>query len=563
MTGLLPMSGRTNRKSSHSFSVRSFVLFSIFAAALAGLGCSESVDSDGPTEERMPTVDGAHLGYRDARWIDGGDGDGGVGDVPPGSGEGTPGYRPQDEDRYLSRPLPILMFTVGKPIQRDMEVPGKLVVIEDHDGSHAGLYARNPTLVTEIGIEGRGRSSWDYAQKPYGFETQDATGNDKTVTLLGLPPESDFVLHSCYSDKTCMRNALTYRLGQELGRPQGRWAPRTRYVEVFIDGMYQGLYLLVERIKRDKQRINIQKAADDPAVGDVTGGYIFSQEGNEPRPMRTWPSAVSTNHNWHHREPRGEEITPGQRKYLQEAVAEFERLLMRDRLGEETLKKIDLDSFVDYVLLQELTNNIDAFWKSWFMFKQPDPLGGRYVMGPVWDHDLAFGNAGYAKGHCATVLVAATARTPFRQVFAEPLFRDRLRCRWDRLRQPGGALDIAALEGRILAFQRHIQIAKERDRMRWMNIGKWIWPNNYVGTTFIDEVLYLRYWLRKRLAWLDENLPGTCTEVPKPAPVAVGTPPLPVKETMPRVTPMALQAPAYVEIEGAVNPAVAQWACPK
>jgi hypothetical protein len=526
--------------------------------------CGEN-ESDGAIEERAPTVDGAHRGYRDARWADGeGEGDGGA-----GNGDDPPNVVPPGGDYgYLRRPVPILQFTVGKEIQREVEVRGKLVVIEDHDGTHTGLAARPAALTSDVGIEGRGRSSWDYAQKPYGFEIQDAAGMSRAVALLGLPVESDFVLHSCYADKTCMRNALTYALGRDLGRAAGRWAPRTRYVEVFIDGTYKGLYLLVERIKRDKQRLNIQKPAGDPALGDVTGGYIFSQEGNEPRPMRTWPSVMSSNHNWHHREPRGEEITPAQRKYLMDSVAEFERLLMRDKLGEETLGKIDVDSFVDYVIVQELSNNIDAFWKSWFFYKHPEAAGGRFVMGPVWDHDLAYGNAAYAKGHCASVLVAPGSRTPFRQLFTSPEFQDRMRCRWHRLRQPGSVLDIAMLEERVLSFQGHVQNAKERDRVAWMNIGKWIWPNNYVGTTFIDEVLYLRYWLRKRLTWLDENLPGVCTEVPKPPAVASSAAPVPAMETVPRgmgnpTSTMQTHAPSYVVIEGDVPPALTAWACPK
>ena len=204
-------------------------------------------------------------------------------------------------------------------------------------------------------------------------------------------------------------------------------------------------------------------------------------------------------------------------------MAEFERLLMRDKLGEETQKKIDVDSFVDYVLRAGAEQQHRRLLEELVLLKQPEAVGGRFVMGPVWDHDLAYGNAAYAKGHCASVLVAPGSRTPFRQLFTSPEFRDRMRCRWNRLRQPGAVLDIAMLEERILAFQRHIQNAKERDRVAWMNIGKWIWPNNYVGTTFVDEVLYLRYWLRKRLAWLDENLAGVCPDVPRP-PVVLPAP---------------------------------------
>ena len=109
-------------------------------------------------------------------------------------------------------------------------------MIEDHDGSHQGLEARAATLDAPIGIETRGQSSFSFAQKPFGFEVRDAAGEGIAVPLLGLPPEADFVLHSCYADKSCMRNALTYAVAREMAVPAGRWAPRTRWVEVFIDG---------------------------------------------------------------------------------------------------------------------------------------------------------------------------------------------------------------------------------------------------------------------------------------------------------------------------------------
>ena len=533
-------------------SAKSSISVPLLVALVASAACSDPA-KDGAIEERRPTVDGGHRGYQDARWAE--------------AGSALPGAAGLDDDRYLARPLPVLMIdTGGKTIDRDMEIPARLKVIEDPDASLGAINTRPVTMETAIVIQGRGRSSWEYAQKPYAIELQDGMGNDRARALLGLPSETDFVLHSCYSDKTCMRNALSYAVGRELGRPAGRWSPRTRYVELFVDGMYRGLYLLVERIKRDKLRVNIQAPVADATLGDVTGGYIFSQEGNEVTPLRTWPSAVSTRHHWQHRYPRPEVISAGQRKYLQDAVADFERTLMRDRFGEETRKRIDVASFVDYLLVQELTNNIDAFWKSWFFYKHADGAGGRYIMGPVWDHDLSMGNVGYAKGHCATVLVSPTARSPFRQVFEDESFRNLLRCRWDGLRQRGQLLDIEELEGRIAAFERHIKAAKGRDRTRWQNIGIWIWPNNFVGGGFTDEVNYLRYWLRKRVAWLDVNLPGSCDEVPQPPVVEPAAMPMSVPETMPRGNPMSTmqaQAPSYVPIEGPVPPALANWACPE
>jgi hypothetical protein len=327
--------------------------------------------------------------------------------APPGSGDGGGGAggAAADENAYLQQPVPVLLVNVGgRTIIKDTKIDGTLKVIEDRAGAETvmggttlvGIETRPATLEARIGIEIRGNSSSGFfAQKPYGFEVRDATGAGLAVPLLGLPREADFVLHSCYGDKSCMRNALTYAMGREIAVPAGRWAPRTRWVELVIDGRYQGTYLLVEKIKRDRGRVVLPEPAADANAGDLTGGYIWSAEGNRNKGARTWPDALNTGRFWAYRFPNYRELTEPQRMYLQGAVASFQRRIMANPRWSEVKKFVDAPSWIDYLVMQEVTNNTDAFFASWYFYKQPDAAGGKVFMGPYWDFDIAYGNVNH------------------------------------------------------------------------------------------------------------------------------------------------------------------------
>jgi hypothetical protein len=412
-------------------------------------------------------------------------------------------------------PIPVLWITVGRAIPRDSKVDGRMKVIEDHDGTLTGIESRPAKHDVRIGIEIRGQSSFNYDQKPYGFEIRDDMGNGLAIPLLGMPQEPDFILHSCYADKTCLRNALTYALGRELGAAKNRWAPRTRWVEVYVDRQYKGLYLLVERIKRDRARVQLPPPAANMAMGDISGGYIVSQEGDGVRPGEDWSDPFAPRHRFVHRYPKHDVITPAQKTYVQQSLLGLFRALEADpHLSPAILQRIDGDSWIDYMLLQELTNNVDIYWKSWFLHKQPDGAGGKWVMGPLWDFDIAYGNVIFKKRYCANTWAHTEIRAPMTALWRDKALQDALRCRWNTLRAAGGPLDIASIEAKIDSWSRHIATAKARDNNQWKNIGLWVWPNNYIGSSWANEVTYLRYWLRKRLAWLDANLNVNCPCVP-------------------------------------------------
>ncbi|NBP30506.1 MAG: spore coat protein CotH, partial [Flavobacteriia bacterium] len=142
----------------------------------------------------------------------------------------------------------------------------------------------------KISIEIRGSTSQQYPKKSYGFETQTTLGTNNNVSLMGLPVENDWILNGPYPDKTLLRDAMTY----ELSRKMGHYASRFRFCELLINNQYLGVYLLLERIKRDNDRVNIARLDQDDLAGDsLTGGYIVKVDKLTGESGTTWNSNFS------------------------------------------------------------------------------------------------------------------------------------------------------------------------------------------------------------------------------------------------------------------------------
>jgi hypothetical protein len=175
---------------------------------------------------------------------------------------------------------------------------------------------------------------------------------------------------------------------------------------------------------------------------------------------------------------------------------------------------INVNSFIDYFIVNELGKNVDAYRLSTYVVKESIIKGGKLSMGPVWDFDLAWHNCNYASnvdGWAYQVQVndypSPTWWTRFMQ---DPNFMNQLRCRWNELRQ--NILSINYLHGYIDANANAINEAQERNFRQWPVIGAFIYPNpqSQVGASYWSEVTDLKNWLTNRIAWLDANMPGDC-----------------------------------------------------
>jgi hypothetical protein len=449
---------------------------------------------------------------------------------------------PQTASPAIAAVIPVLWLEVGKPIVDAAKVPGKLRIIEAHSGdplANPTAFATLPaTLETPMGIELRGQSSQDHAKQPFGIELLDAAGQEVQAPVLGMPKESDWVLYpSCHLDKSCLRNALVYHLYREMD--PARYGVRWRFAEVFIDGDYRGLYMVVERIKRDKNRVNLREPAADASLGDITGGYIFRRErAREPErtfvtPGMVWPHPATGGSIYLFHYPRHDRITPAQKAYLLDYVARFEAMWNSPQWADPASgyrRWIDLGSWLDTAIVTELTMNPDGYRKSQYFYKQADADGGKLFSGPQWDFDLGLGidewgpNGWVFKDLCCLGRGEPPGGPNNAQLFywhklwglpsygaPDASFHNDLQCRWRQLRQ--AILTDAHITELVDGWARGLAAAQARDDGRWKVSGRTI-GGLPVRASYQAELDFLKSWMSRRLVWMDENMPGTCPAAP-------------------------------------------------
>ncbi len=389
-------------------------------------------------------------------------------------------------------------------------------------------------------IEKRGKSSLHLFPKVgYGIELRTANDADTSASILNMPREEDWVLHGPYSDKSLIRNALAYTLAGEMMA----YAPRTRFVELVLGDDYRGVYLLTEKIKRDNDRVDISRLTEDDTSGDaLTGGYILKFDktdgvSNEDfqLPQVNLLHARPSKLLFHYPKPR--DIQPEQATYIIGFMREFERRLAASDFDDPQagyLPLVDIESFVDFFIINEISRNVDGYRLSTYLYKDRVEEDGRLKMGPVWDFNLAFGNANYCNafyvsGYSANfneVCPGDFYYAPFwwPRLMESVHFKHALEQRYSSLRN-GGILTTPALHQRIDSLSQAIgHDAIQRNFARWSILGNYVWPNPQVGPTYSSEVAYLKNWVHDRMEWLDNNLPTLVSNSTSPS--AAATAPL-------------------------------------
>ena len=407
--------------------------------------------------------------------------------------------------------LPIIVIdTNGRWIPNEPKIPAQMKIIYDESGGRNSL--ENPKIHFEgrIGIEVRGQTSQGFPKKQYGFEFQDRKGNDKDVSIFQLPAESDWVLNGPYSDKTLMRNYLAFEFSNRIGR----YATRTKFVEVFLNTNrdkeiaskhYMGVYLLIEKIKRGKERVPIQSLrADQTSFPEITGGYILKIDKMDPR-----ETFFYTRRGTHlaHVYPKGHQMTYGQRRWIQNYMNEFESVLSGVDFKDPQkgyAKYIDVDSFIDHFIINEMFKNTDGFRYSAYMYKD---RGGKLNMGPVWDFNLSMGNTVFHNGWKTDSWLIYTNPVPFwwHRLLQDVNFKQKLVKKWKTLRKD--ELATSEIIDEIDRTVDYLSEAQKRNFQRWRVFGRVIFGNRGPGRlTYQGEVDDMKSWLEDRLEWMDKNI---------------------------------------------------------
>ena len=437
--------------------------------------------------------------------------------------------------------LPYLRVTTNERIENEPKVPGVLTIFEDNE----------LTFSHPIGIEYRGSTSFRLSdKKSYGIETWDEQNNDVDASILGFPEEEDWILngHVFRSSNNILfdPSLMHHYIGYNLYASMGRYASRTKFVELEVNEVYQGVYVFMEKLKRDRERIAIEKLTpNENSSSEISGGYILKIDktaGGDVAPDQPldyyndnwaddarYSAEISFRSNYDingnpinfdafdppyhanqyletyflYEYPKSDEITNEQKNYIQGYINDFETALLQDDFSSNArtyTQFIDLDSFVDFFIINEITGNVDGYRLSTYLHKD---RGEKLKMGPIWDLNIGYNRQDRVPvtdwiANYNNYVPQDPWMVPFwwPRLLHDPIFQQRLKQRWEALRQNEFSND------RVLGLVQNTADyliengAIERNYQRWSGI-------------FVDypgAVAELKSYLENRLQWIDAQV---------------------------------------------------------
>jgi hypothetical protein len=398
--------------------------------------------------------------------------------------------------RLDSTKLPIVMLNTdefGIPASHATYIANMGII-----NNNSGKYNKPTDPFTDyngrISIEIRGNNSADMPKKYYRIETQDTVGASFDVSLLGMPKDNDWILYGSFMDKSLIRNELAFTIGKK----QGYYEPRTRYCEVFLNGEFQGIYVLMEKIKRGKNRINITKLNPQDNTGfAVTGGYIVNMI-----------NVIEY--------PKPDVITTEQRNYFNGFIDDYFSVLDEPEFSDPVLgykKYIDENTLLDYIIANELFKNCDSYTGSTYYYKEKDDIDGRLKFGPLWDNDLAFGNAPNSWQQAARTdgwQFVVSNTLGITRILRDTIFANRFKNKWNILRT-SGYLSTGSLMNLIDSLANNITDDRVLNFQVWPIINKdlhynWSMDKVCYSSTYDGAIAKLKSWITQRAQWIDDNI---------------------------------------------------------
>ena len=421
----------------------------------------------------------------------------------------------------FSSNLPLIIVdTLGQTIPDGSKIGAYGIFIPTNSLSGRARLAGPGDYVGRLGIGLHGSSSLMFPKQPFAVELDDENGDPVNYPLLSFPSGNDWLLYPSYDDKTFLNNVLT----EEIFRSMGHYAVRCQFAELFLRSIrgkinrtdYQGIYIVIERIRVDTNRVDIADLKPSDATPPaVTGGYIISKDKITPDNVlftTTSGEQLIVNH------PTPDALTSVQSDYISNYVNELEAALYGPNWSDPLLGYaafIDPDSCVDYHWIVEYSKNIDGISISDYMTKD---RSGRLRMEPIWDWDLSWGNANYGEGGITNnwhyTLLGDLDDIWLRRLRADPDFYQRIIDRWGALRST--VFKPSNLFARIDQYTNYIWEAQARDFVRWPRLGTYVWPNpnGAAGGWDVDFVTPTNYsgiiaqfkkFILGRYLWIDQQ----------------------------------------------------------
>ena len=378
----------------------------------------------------------------------------------------------------------VYISTNNVPIEsRDIYIPGYLQIKTNLAGD--SLFGGT------MEIKGRGNSTWGMPKKPYKFKL------DKKAGLVGMNSSKKWVLLANYADKSLIRNEVGFELSRRL---QLAYTPAGKYVDVILNGVYIGNYELTEQIDVGSTKVNIEEQDEGAAtLPEISGGYLVEVDGfayaepvyfNTPRNM-----SISVHY------PDDDEINDEQKNYVAHHFSMFEDSLFSDNFTDATngyQKYFDLDSYVNWYLVNEIIGNPDTFWST-YMYKDRD--NDKIYTGPVWDLDIAANND-ERLGDAVNKLMTDVAHEPklwINRLMEDKTFRNAVRDRWNAVKN--SQVNSIPLFVDQLAAQ--LAFSQKKNFQKWNILNEKVYLNLQVAGSYAGEITYLKNYLTNRIAWLD------------------------------------------------------------
>ncbi|HEY5824307.1 MAG TPA: CotH kinase family protein [Cyclobacteriaceae bacterium] len=372
-----------------------------------------------------------------------------------------------------------------------------IVSKDDYLNGQLKIYpnSSDPVLNVPTQIRGRGNSTWVMPKKPYKIKL------NAKASLLGMPADKEWVLLANYSDKTLIRTSAAFELSHRFDLA---YEPRSKHVELILNGQHLGNYLLSEQIKVAKNRVDIEELdADDEDEEKITGGYLLEVDFRKDADFwfeskKKIPFTIKS----------PEEITAAQLVYIRTYVQKTEDVLFSSFFADPVhgyAKYIDVNSFINWYWVNEIFKTTDAnFLSSVFLYKNRNE---KLKIGPVWDFDGSSGNVNRRNLETpGNWWIRDKESVWIERLFQDAAFKELVYARWNELKES----QIKTLLLFIDEQATQLQLSQKQNFNRWPILDSLVWPNAVATGSYQGEIEYFKTFLKKRMDWIDFqiNQPG-------------------------------------------------------
>ena len=289
-----------------------------------------------------------------------------------------------------------------------------------------------------------------------------------------------------------LRNTTVFEMGYISNLD---WTPESEFAEVYLNNEYQGTYNITQKVEETNRRVAITNDGfllEIDQLHRLNADDVYFSTGSFDVIAIKEPNIEQVDEN-------GVSFDQDQRYiYINNFVNQFENVLFSSNFASPVsgyAAYIDVDSFVDWFLINEIIKNVDARWYSSIYFHLIP--GEKIKMGPLWDHDLGFGNTDYADSQYTDGWWIQ--QNPWiNRLLQDPNFVAKVKTRFDFFRD-----NEQFILNKIDAYAEKLQWAQQENDNRWQTLGQYVWPNPVWFDTYQEEVDHMKQWYQTRMSWLD------------------------------------------------------------